>query len=183
MEINAPLITTFFVGAVLLFWVVGAHNRLVGLRNAIAQAWGQIEEPLIRRHELLPEVVGALRDLVPAEQPALDAVIAASAQTAAAAASVRRKPTDAGAVASLALAEQVLAGATARLRGLLEHDRNLSDQAGMLEQLTELTVLDQRLSFRRQLFNQAVHHYNEAAAQFPTSLLTPLFRFELARSL
>lgn len=181
--INTPLILTLLLAGVLVFWMIGAHNRLMGLRNGIGQAWAQIEETLIRRHELLPEVVAALREPLAAEHLTLDGVLAANAQAIAAAAAVRRQPSDSGAVASLALAEQVLSGALHRLRTLFELDRNLSDTDGMLERLTELTVLDQRLAFRRQLFNQAVHHYNEATRQFPTSLLAPIFRFAPAGSL
>lgn len=175
--LNQPLILALLLLAVLMFWAIGAYNRLMGLRDAIAEAWRQIDEPLKRRHELLPELLRALREPLHTEHRALDAVLAASEQTIAAAASVRPHPGEIGAVASLVLAEQVLAAALARLRALLDQQPALLTDERIAAHLQELSVLDQRMQFRRQLFNQAAHHYNEAVHQFPTNMLVPLFRF------
>ena len=47
----------------------------------------------------------------------------------------------------------------------------------------EIDTLEQKLQFRRQLYNQAAHKYNDAVRQFPTRLLMPLFRFAPAGTL
>jgi LemA protein len=180
MELNKPLIATLLVMAVLLAWIVGAYNRLVALRSGIGAAWAQVEEPLKQRHELLSQLVTALREPLQREHAALDGVLAASAQAHAASNAVRPRPIEARAVASLVLAEQVLASAWARLAGVLEGQAELCRSEGIAACLVEFQAIEQRLSFRRQLFNQATHTYNEAVRQFPTSLLTPFFRFQLA---
>jgi len=179
--LSTQLAVTVAALAVLLFWAVGAHNRLVALRNAIGEAWAQLDEPLERRHELLPRLVALLREPLADEPAALDAVLAASEQARAAALAVRRAPGDAGAIASFNVAEQVLAASLMRLNGLL---RPLpQDDAERAACRTEIAAVEHRLAFRRQLYNQAAHGYNEAVQQFPTSLLMPLFRFAPAGTL
>jgi len=180
---NEPLMLGLLLLAVLTFWAIGAYNRLMALRNAINEAWRQIDEPLRRRHELLPELLAALREPLPSEHRAMDAVLAASEQVVASAAAVRRRTGDREPVAGLALAERVLAAALERLHALLDQHAELRAEPAVQAHVAELSVLDQRLSFRRQLFNQATHRYNEAVGQFPTSLLAPLFRFEQAGTL
>ena len=180
MDLNTPLITTLLVAAVLLFWVVGAYNRLVALRTAIGGAWAQVDEPLTQRHELLTRLVAALREPLQDDHPTLDSVLAASAQAHAASGAVRPRPSEARTVASLVLAEQVLATAWSRLAAVLDARAELRTGEGIAAPLAELEAIEQRLAFRRQLFNQATHKYNEAVGQFPTSLLTPFFRFGAA---
>jgi LemA protein len=181
--VTSPLALVLGVLAVLLFWAVGAYNRLVALRNAIGQAWAQIEEPLRRRRELLPQLVAGLREPLPGEHAALDAALAASEQAWAAALAVKPRPGEAGAIGSLQLAEQVLAAALARVRALLEQPAQpLTDEA-LAACRAELDGIEQKLVFRRQLYNQAAHTYNDAVRQFPTNLLTPLFRFPPAGTL
>jgi LemA protein len=174
---DTSLIVSLALSAVLGFWMVGAYNRLLGLRGAIGEAWKQFEEPLRRRHALLLPLVAGLREPMAREQSALDAVLVASEQVAAAADALRPRTVDEEAVAQLRRAEQLLTAALTRLRALLEH-HPLADSEDLVgPTLTELATLDERLVFRRQLFNQAVQRYNVAIAQFPTRLLAPLFRF------
>jgi len=78
------------------------------------------------------------------------------------------------------LPEQVLATARSRLAAVLDARPELRTIDGMAGPLAELEAIEQRLAFRRQVFNQASHQYNEAVGQFPTRLLTPFFRFGAA---
>lgn len=174
---DTPQIITLFVLAVLMFWAVGAYNRLVGLRNTIGGAWAQIEVQLRRREDLLPSIVAALRAPFAGDSNVLDAVLAASDQASAAASAVHPRPGEAGAVASLALAEQVLAGSVARLHALLDRYPAQAGDGQLAAGLRELAAIEQRLDFARQLFDAAAHGYNLAVHQFPTRLLAPLFRF------
>ena len=99
---------TLLLFVVLMFWVVGAYNRIIEMRNAIASAYAQVDAQLRRRHELLPQLVAALRPRFEGEQGTFDAVLAASEQAHVAANAARARPGAARAVASLSLAEQVL---------------------------------------------------------------------------
>ena len=63
--------------AVLVFWAVGAYNRLVRLKNVISNAFGQIDVQLKRRYDLIPNLVEAARKYLQHEQASLAAVLAA----------------------------------------------------------------------------------------------------------
>jgi len=63
---------------VLVFWAVGAYNRLVRLKNAIANAFGQIDVQLKRRYDLIPNLVEVARRYLAHESQTLEAVIAAT---------------------------------------------------------------------------------------------------------
>lgn len=165
------------IAAVVVFWMVGAYNRVVALRNRIVQAWGQIDDPLRRRKETLPPLLDVLREHWPQEQGAIDAAAQAQQQAASAADALRGKPAQAALAAQFVTADQQLASTLIRLRALLEHDplRQRDDVAAWLRELQEA---DQRVVFARQLFNDAVNTYNEAAHQWPTRILVKLYGFE-----
>jgi LemA protein len=166
--------------ALLGFWMLGAHNRLVALRNAIIAAWAQVDEPLQRRAAALVPLVAALRSHLPDESGALDAVLAAQAQLRPAADALRARPARAPCAAALVSAESTLSAALSRLLALLEQRSDLVDADDLAPHVAALRDATQRLGFSRQLFNDAVASYNEAAHQFPTRLLASLFGFGAA---
>lgn len=174
-------IASLVIAAVLVFWMVGAYNRLVALRNAIGAAWAQVDEQLQRRATVLSPMVEALRPGLTEEPTALDALQGALLQVQAAAEAVRPRPVSTAAIAALVTAEQVLASALARVLALLEHHPTLRDETPDVAQaLQALKDIEPRLQFARQLFNDAAAVYNDAARQVPTRLLTHLYGFGTA---
>ncbi len=169
--------------ALLVFWMLGAHNRLVALRNAIIAAWAQVDEPLQRRAAALLPLVDALRAHLPDEQGALDAVQAAQTQFQSAADALRTRPAMAPRAAALVSAEAALQATLSRLLALLEQRTDLAGADDLAPHVAALRDTGQRLAFARQLFNDAVRSYNEAAHQFPTRLLSSLFGFGPAGTL
>jgi LemA protein len=86
------------VFALLVFWAVGAYNRLVRLKNVIANAFGQIDVQLKRRYDLIPNLVEAAKKYLQHEQSTLEAVITcAQTRRAAASDAVRSRPANADA--------------------------------------------------------------------------------------
>jgi LemA protein len=168
------------VGAALVFWMVGAYNRLLALRNTIAGAWGQLDEQLRLRGDLLPALVDAVGAHLPAEQHAFDAVLAAQLQVRAAADALRARPVQTDGAASLAAAEGVLDVALARLGGLLDPHPLLREEQALADVLAALHEGQPRLAFARQRFNDAVDAYNAAARQFPTTIVAWLFGLRAA---
>ena len=77
---SATLWVLLAVGLALVFWAVGAYNRLVRLKNAIANAFGQIDVQLKRRYDLIPNLVEVARKYLAHEAQTLEAVIAARNQ-------------------------------------------------------------------------------------------------------
>ncbi|MGL6112387.1 MAG: LemA family protein [Rubrivivax sp.] len=171
------------VAALLVFWTLGAHNRLVELRNQIIAAWAQVDEPLQRRGAAAVPLLRELRAHFPDEQGALDAVQAALAQVQAGADGLRARPALAPRAAVLATAESALGSALSRLLALVEHRAGLAADVGVAPHVAALRDANQRLGFARQLFNDAVLRYNAAVRQFPTRLLARVFGFSAAGTL
>ncbi|MGY4831250.1 LemA family protein [Sphaerotilaceae bacterium SBD11-9] len=169
--------------AVLVFWGVGAYNRLVRLRNAIGNAFAQIDVQLKRRYDLIPNLVEVARKYAAHERETLEAVTAARNQAKAAADLARTRPAAAGAVTSLSMAEQVLGSALTKLMAVVEAYPELKADQSLRELSEELTSTENKVAFSRQLFNDATLDYNNAAQQFPTSLMANLFGFRAAAML
>jgi len=165
------------------FWMVGAHNRIVGLRATIVQIWSQIDAMLERRGQVLDTLAQALWDLWPNGRGSVDALRSAQQQLQAAVQAVRTRPARAAAAASLATAEGALHATLARLLNAVESDAALHANDTVATQMLALFEFGPQLIEMRQRFNDACVAYNEAIRQFPTSLLVRVFRFETAGSL
>jgi LemA protein len=164
-------------GLLVFFWAVGAYNRLVRLKNAIANAFGQIDVQLKRRYDLIPNLVEVARKYLAHEAETLEAVIAARNQARSAEQSAAASPLYAGALGALAGAEQMLGGALGRLFAVAEAYPDLKADQNMRELSEELASTENRIGFARQAYNDHVLEFNDAAAQFPTVILARLFAF------
>jgi len=173
------------LGALLVcgFWMVGAHNRIVGLRAAIVEAWGQVDALLARRAQVLDALTQALWDLWPGGRASVDALRSAQQQLSTAAQAVRARPTRASSAATLGTAEGALNATVARVLNQVEAEPELHANDAVATQMLALFEFGPQMIERRQRFNQACTVYNAAIRQFPTSLLVPVFRFETAGSL
>lgn len=167
--------------AALVFWGVGAYNRLVRLRGDLVQRFGPVNEQFRQRHELLLQQLDALAPVLASASaqaaPRLDALRAACQQAESACAHARLRPGAAGAITSLRLAEEILTDARARLP--------VPTMAGtaLPELRTQLATIDTTLAFARRQFNESVEVYNHAIRQFPTRMLAALFGFRAGGTL
>lgn len=164
------------VGAALI-WAVTVYNRLVQLRNRIANAFGQIDVQLKRRYDLIPNLVEVARGYLAHEAATLEAVIKARGQAQGAAAAVRASPESASAMGALAAAEGVLGGSLGRLMVVAEAYPELKADATMQSLSEELTSTENRLGFARQAYNDQALEFNDAATQFPDLIVARLMGF------
>ncbi|MEO6896132.1 MAG: LemA family protein [Caldimonas sp.] len=162
------------LAAVVVFWIVGAHNRLVRLRTDLVARFVAVDERHRQRHALLDSQLEMLSTALVAAAPRLEALRAACRQADAAREHARVRPGAASAITSLRVADDILADARARLP--------VQAVAGVdLPELNQrLATSDTALAFARSEFNSAVSAYNEALRQFPTVLVARLFGFRAA---
>lgn len=165
------------VAVVLLVWAVSVYNRLVQLRNRIANAFSQIDVQLKRRYDLIPNLVEVARGYLAHEAATLEAVIKARGQALSAAGAARVAPASASALGALADAEGVLGGALGRLMVVAEAYPDLKADATMQSLSEELTSTENRLGFARQAYNDQVLEFNDQAAQFPDLIVARLLGF------
>lgn len=163
--------------AVVGLWSVAAYNRLVRLRNQVANGFGQIDVQLKRRYDLIPNLVEVARRYVAHEAQTLEAVIAARNQARQAEQGVAANPLNAGALGALAGAEQLLGGALGRLFAVVESYPELKADRSLRDLHEELTHTENRVGFARQAYNDAVLEYNDVALHFPTVLVARLCGF------
>lgn len=164
-------------------WATRVYNRLVRNRNRIANAFGQIDVQLKRRHDLVPNLVEVARRYLAHEAATLQAVTQARGAALGAADAARAAPTSAAAIAALTAAEQALGGSLGRLLVVAEDYPALKADATMRSLSEELTSTENRIGFARQAYNDQVLAFNDAATRFPDLLVARLAGFAPAAML
>jgi LemA protein len=177
------LIVTLVVIAVLAFWIIGAYNRLVSLRNVFKNAFAQIDVQLKRRYDLIPNLVETAKGYMQHERETLEAVIRARSGAVSANSAAAANPADPGAIKQLMAAEGALSGALGKLFALAEAYPDLKANANMMQLTEELTGTENKIAFARQAFNDSVMTYNTAVEQFPSNVIAGMFSFKLAELL
>jgi len=161
------IILLVVVGVIALF-VIGIYNGLVGRRNRIDEALAQIQVQLKRRHDLIPNLVNAVKGYMGFEQKVLTDVTNARASAVAAGAQ---------GVAQQAQAENALTGTLRSLFAVVENYPDLKANQNVLSLQEELTTTENQISFSRQHYNASVLEYNNAIQVFPAVLLAGMFGF------
>ncbi len=169
------LIVLAVVAIVVVVFVVGIYNRLVVLRNRYKNGFAQIEVQLKRRHDLIPNLVETVKGYMAHERQTLEAVVQARNQAASGLAAAASDPGDPEAMKKLGAAEGVLGGAMGRLLALSESYPDLKASQNMQQLTEELTSTENKVSFARQAFNDAVTAYNTYRQSFPAVLLAGAF--------
>jgi LemA protein len=165
------------VAVLFAFWVIGAYNGLVTLRNRFKNAFAQIDVQLKRRYDLIPNLVETAKGYLKHERETLEAVIAARNTAYAASKAAAANPADATAMKGLLGAESGLAGAMSRLMVVAEQYPDLKANQNMMQLTEELTSTENKVSFARQAYNDAVTSYNTSREVFPTNLIAGMFNF------
>src|SRR3954464_5170531 len=163
------LVLPLVVLAALALWVMAGYNRLVSMRNQALNGWRQIDVQLKRRHDLIPNLVNAVRGSMDFERDTLTAVMEARARAASAAG-----PADA------AQKEGQLTQALGRLFAVAENYPNLksNDNVKMLQE--ELSATENKVGFARQFYNDIATRFNTAQQVFPTAIFAGMFGFKPA---
>lgn len=174
---NLGLMAAF---AVLVFWTVGAYNRLIRLKNSIGDSFGPIDVHLKRRYDLIPHFVEAVKSYLQNERDVLDAVMTARNLARSASEAVRSRPANARVVRLLASAERKLGRSLTRLFAVAKLDARLRADKAICTLRDELRGAESKVVFACQAYNDAVRVYNYAQGQFPVVLLARLFGFSPA---
>ena len=171
------------LGIVLLFlfgfamWAMGVYNSLVKLRNRFENAFSQIDVQLKRRFDLIPNLVNVVKGYMAHEKDTLEAVIQARNTAVSAAGVAAKNPGDADAMGNLSNADSQLNGALSRLMMVAESYPDLKANENMLALQEELTSTENKVSFSRQSYNDAVTNYNTQRELFPSNMVAGMFNF------
>jgi len=179
-------VASWVAAAVLLFWAVGAYNRLVRLRGEANAAFAALDEALARQvqlvAELLPEGGEAPASVFQGGEPSFwGGLQGAAGQLDASLAAARHRPLDPERIAALGAAQTVLANAWDRAEREDAHDLAGSRLPDTLT--SRRAQLTAQCGAAAQRFSDAVGRYNGAIRQFPAVLLAWLFSFRPGRGL
>jgi LemA protein len=162
-------IVVLVILAALLAWVVVGYNRLVRLRNQVANGWRQIDVQLKRRHDLIPNLVATVKGALEFEQDTLEKVTEA-----------RGRAISARGVEQAAAAENALTQALHRLVAVVERYPELSGSANVLRLQEELTTTENQIGFSRQHYNDIAMRFNTVQEVFPDNAIATVFGFQRA---
>jgi LemA protein len=165
---------------VVVAYAISVYNRLVRGRNGYQNAYAQIDVQLIRRHDLIPNLVETAKGYLKHERETLDAVVRARSAAVDAQSAASKAPGDPTAMGQLAGAENVLTQALGRLFALAEAYPDLKANQNMMQLSEELTSTENRVAFARQAYNDAVMSYNTQREVFPAKLIAGPMGFQPA---
>jgi len=163
-----PLIVLIVIVVVAAVFLIGLYNGLVQRRLRIDEAFAQIDVQLKRRHDLVPNLVNAVKGYMDFEQDVLTKVTEARANAVAAGAQ--------GPVAQ-AQAENVLTGTLRSLFAVVENYPTLKANENVLSLQEQLTTTENQIGFARQHYNATVLDYNQSIQTFPAVLIAGSFGF------
>ena len=159
------------VVAVIVLFLILTYNGLVRLRNMVDEAWNQISVQLKRRHDLIPNLVNAVKGYMDFEQETLTRVIEARG------AAVTAPQAGPAGAAQQAQAENFLTGALRQLFALVENYPDLKANQNVLQLQEELTTTENQIGFSRQHYNSTVREFNTSIQTFPNVLIAGMFGF------
>ena len=164
----------------LIVWVVGIYNSLINLRNRVKNAFAQIDVQLTRRHDLIPNLVEAVKGYMKHERETLEAVINARNSAVSDLDAAKGDPANAELIRKLGESEGQLGAALGRLFALSEAYPDLKANQNMMHFQEELSSTENKVAFSRQAFNDSVLAYNNQAENFPNNVIAGMFSFKLA---
>jgi LemA protein len=170
------IMTWLFLALIVIavVWAVSAYNKLIALKGNTVNAWKQIDVQLKRRHDLIPNLVEAVKGAMEFERETLEAVIQARNQ----AVKVQADAMPTGGVQQLAAAEAALSSALGRLNVVVERYPDLKATSNVAQLQEELTSTENRVSFARQLYNDTATTYNVRQQQFPWNMIAGFAKAE-----
>ena len=166
--------------AAIVFWAISIYNRLINERNRVRNAFAQIDVQLTRRHDLIPNLVEAVKGYMKHERETLEAVVKARNAAVSALDTAKADPANAKAIQELGASEGALGAVLGRLFALSEAYPDLKANQNMKQFQEELSSTENKVAFSRQAFNDAVMGYNNTAENFPNNVIANMFSFELA---
>jgi LemA protein len=153
--------------AILIIWIVAIYNGLVRLRQNRENAFADIDVQLKQRHDLVPQLIGAVKGYMEHERGTLEAVTNA-----------RQRAMGASNINDKISAEKELSHALSGLSIQVEAYPDLKANSNFMHLQTELADIENKLAAVRRFFNSATKELNISVQKFPTVLLAGVFGFK-----
>lgn len=162
------IILGVIIGAIVLLgmFVMGIYNGLVKTQLDYETQWGQVENQLQRRYDLIPNLVNSVKGMMKQEQEIFKAI--ADARTKYGGASTVKEKVDGATQIESALS---------RLLVVMENYPDLKSSQHVTGLMDELAGTENRIAVERKRFNDTVKTYNTKVKVFPSNILASMFGF------
>jgi LemA protein len=154
------------IGVAVILWAVIVFNRLVRLRNQMRAAWSDIDVQLKRRHDLVPQLVAAVKGYTSHERGTLEKVTELRMQAVSLQSPLR-----------LGEVESELEKALAGVMVLQEAYPNLKANETFLQLQRDLVEVEDHLQYARRFYNGSVRDYHNAIQRVPDVAIARAFGF------
>lgn len=154
------ILVLIFLGGIFIY------NRLINLRNRSENAWYQIDVQLLKRADLIPNLVETVKGYAKHEREVFENVTKARASV-----------TQAGTVKEKADATNMLTNALKSLFAVVENYPELKANQNFLLLQEELSGIESKIAYARQFYNDTVMNYNRTQQLFPSNIVASLFGF------
>jgi LemA protein len=152
---------------VLAIWLMAIYNGLVSFRNNRENAFADIDVQLKQRHDLIPQLLGAVRGYMEHERGTLEAITNA-----------RQKAISATGINEKIAAEQELGAALKGLSIQVEAYPDLKASQNFIQLQNEISDIENKLAAVRRYFNAATKELNIAVQKFPNNIFAGMFGFK-----
>ena len=163
------MILLVILGLIVLvaLWAVSLYNRLIRLRNSREQAFADVDVQLKQRHDMIPQLVEAVRGYMQHERGVLTELTEA-----------RANAMQAKTINEKISAEQRLSTALDGLKVAVEAYPDLKASQNFLDLQNEIADIENKIAAARRFFNSATKELNTAIEIFPSNLVATLFNFK-----
>ncbi len=151
---------------ILVIWGVSIYNNLVSLKNNRENAFADIDVQLKQRHDLIPQLLGAVKGYMEHERGTLESVTQA-----------RQRAINATGINEKIAAEKDLSSALQGLNIQVEAYPDLKASTNFMQLQTEISDIENKLAAVRRYFNSATKELNIAIQKFPNNIFAGMFGF------
>ncbi len=169
MVVLIGLVGIAVVAVLIVVWLVGMYNGLVGLRNRVKTSWADIDAELQRRYDLIPNLVETVKGYAAHEKETFENITKA-----------RSAAMGADGPAAKGAAEGLLGQALGQLRVVVENYPELKANENFLSLQNDLAETEDRMNNARQAYNGDVLQLNNKVEMFPSNIVAGMFNFDLA---
>jgi LemA protein len=163
------LYIVLIVVVIIVFYVIGKYNSLIGLWNRVKEAWADIDVQLKRRFDLIPNLVNTVKGYAEHESGVFEKVTEA-----------RSKAMQASSIAEKGEADNMLTGTLKSLFAVAEAYPDLKANQNFLELQRELSDTENKIQAARRFYNGNVRDWNTSIQTFPSNIIAGMFNFKVA---
>jgi LemA protein len=144
-----------------------SYNKFTTQEEAIKGSWGEVQNQIQRRSDLIPNLVESVKGFAAHEEGIFKAL-----------ADARAKLSGAKTPAETIAAANEQSSALARLLVVVENYPNLKSDAQFQRLMDELSGTENRIAVARGRYNERIQEYNTTRRRFPSNMTAKVFGFQ-----